>query len=138
MLFRSALRGQASSVAGRVAGYRQALHHAGEVLYATAGATRFEALVCSNDHIAGHAMLALLAKGIRVPEDIRIVGIDDVMYASMLPVQLTTIHQPCAEIGNMALQVMLERIAQPKMPARDVLLDCELVVRESCGCRGTA
>jgi len=54
----------------------------------------------------------------------------------MLPVQLTTVRQPCTEIGNTALQVMLERIAQPRMPARDVLLDCELVVRQSCGSRG--
>jgi GntR family transcriptional regulator, arabinose operon transcriptional repressor len=135
-----AYRGQASSVAGRVAGYRQALRHAGDVIYVSADgelpekAARFDAFVCSNDHIAGHAMLTLLAKGRRVPEDVRIVGIDDVMYASLLPVQLTTIHQPCGEIGNMALQVMLERIAHPKMAARDVLIDCELVVRQSCGC----
>jgi DNA-binding LacI/PurR family transcriptional regulator len=132
--------GQASSVAGRIAGYRQALRHAGDVLYVSAAgelpekAARFDAFVCSNDHIAGQVMLALLAKGKRVPEDVRVVGIDDVTYASMLPVQLTTIHQPCAEIGKMALQAMLERIAQPKMPARDVLIDCELVIRQSCGC----
>jgi DNA-binding LacI/PurR family transcriptional regulator len=83
-------------------------------------------------------MLALLAKGVRVPEDVRMVGIDDVLYASMLPVQLTTVHQPCAEIGQTAMQVMLERLAHPKMPARDVLLDCELVVRQSCGWRGVS
>jgi GntR family transcriptional regulator of arabinose operon len=61
------------------------------------------------------------------------VGIDDVRYAALLPVPLTTIHQPCREIGEAALRVMLQRLAHPKMPAQEVLLDCELVVRESCG-----
>ena len=60
-------------------------------------------------------------------------GIDDVNYASLLPVPLTTVQQPCREIGEAALRVMLERIDRPKMPARDVLLDCTLVIRESCG-----
>lgn len=130
-----AYRGQASSVVARIAGYRQALQHAGDVLYELPGkAAPFDAFVCSNDHIAGQLMLALLPNGIRIPQDVRIVGIDDVTYASMLPVQLTTIHQPCTAIGNTALQVMLERLAHPKMPARDVLLDCELVIRQSCGC----
>jgi GntR family transcriptional regulator of arabinose operon len=135
-----AYRGQASSILGRIAGYRQALRHAGDVIYVSATgelpekASRCDAFVCSNDRIAGHVMLALGAKGVRVPQEVKVVGIDDVTYASLLPVQLTTIHQPCSEIGSTALQVMLERIAHPKMPARDVLIDCELVVRQSCGC----
>jgi len=78
-------------------------------------------------------MQALLAIGSSIPEDVRIVGIDDVKYASLLPVPLTTVHQPCGEIGRTALRLLLERIAHPKMPARDILLDCELVVRKSCG-----
>jgi DNA-binding LacI/PurR family transcriptional regulator len=128
-----ARRGQASSVAGRIAGYRQALGSAGEVIYGVPDSMDWDGLVCANDHIAGEVMLALLVKGVRVPGDVRLVGIDDVMYASLLPVKLTTIHQPCVEIGQAALQAMLERLARPGMPARDVLLDCELVVRESCG-----
>jgi len=56
-----------------------------------------------------------------------------VRYASMLPVPLTTIHQPCREIGEAALRVMLQRLEHPKMPAQELLLDCELVIRESCG-----
>jgi GntR family transcriptional regulator of arabinose operon len=53
-----------------------------------------------------------------------------VNYAPLLPVPLTTVHQPCREIGEAGLHVMLER---PKMAARDVLLDCTLVIRKSCG-----
>ncbi len=135
-----AYRGQASSVVGRIAGYRQALRHAGHGFQVNSdyfelpeAAAQCDAFVCSNDHIAGHVMLALLAKGIRIPQDVRIVGIDDVLYAALLPVPLTTVHQPCAEIGSTALRLLLDRIAHPQMPARDVLLDCELVVRQSCG-----
>ena len=133
-----AYRGQGSSVAGRIAGYRSAVSdpHVIEVeenFELPAEAERFDAFVCSYDGIAGRLMLRLLAKGRRIPQDVRIVGIDDVRYASMLPVPLTTIHQPCREIGEAALRLMLQRLAYPKMPAQELLLDCELVIRESCG-----
>jgi DNA-binding LacI/PurR family transcriptional regulator len=136
-----AYRGQASSILGRIAGYRQALSSPGVLLEVSSDGpfelppqtAKCDAFVCSNDHVAGRLMLALIAKGRRIPRDVRIVGIDDVTYAALLPVPLTTVHQPCGEIGKAALQVMLERLAHPRMPAREVLLDCELVVRESCG-----
>ena len=142
----AAFRGQASTVAGRIAGYRQALsaHAAEERIYQAVSVDRFElpeaagqcdGFVCSSDHVAGHLMRYLLAKGVEIPRDVRIVGIDDVSYAAMLPVPLTTIHQPCREIGETAFRVLLERLARPRMPAREVLLDCELVVRDSCGAR---
>jgi DNA-binding LacI/PurR family transcriptional regulator len=132
---------------GRIAGYRNALVarggvdktnrvfqvESGEHFELPAGAAECDGFVCSNDYIAGHLMRTLLARGVRIPEEARIVGIDDVRYAALLPVPLTTIHQPCREIGRAALRVLLERLAHPKMPARDVLLDCELVIRRSCG-----
>ena len=65
--------------------------------------------------------------------DVRIVGIDDVDYAKLLPVPLTTVHQPCREIGTASVGVMLERISRPDMPVRDILLDSKLVIRDSCG-----
>ncbi len=80
-------------------------------------------------------MHSLLAIGQRIPEDIRIIGIDDVKYARLLPVPLTTLRQPCKDIGRIALSVMLDRISNPDLPPRDVLLRCKLVVRESCGSR---
>ena len=57
-----------------------------------------------------------------------VVGIDDVKYAHLLPVPLTTLRQPCSAIGSAAVSAMMERIAKPDMVARDILLDCELVV----------
>lgn len=87
--------------------------------------------VCINDRIAGQVLhLASMWKRI-VPDDLRITGIDDLGYAAMLPVPLTTVKQPIEQIGETALQLMLERIHSPNRPAREVLLDGILVVRES-------
>jgi DNA-binding LacI/PurR family transcriptional regulator len=149
-----AYRGQASTVKARIQGYRDAMAEAQmtvpQVLYlnpdnnpdnnldkpgeSTVGfGAGFEAFVCANDRIAGHLMHALLSRGIRIPQDVRIVGMDDVNYAALLPVPLTTIHQPCGDIGETALRLMLDRLDHPHMPARDILLDCSLVIRQSCG-----
>ena len=92
-----------------------------------------DAFVCANDLTAGNLMHTLISLGQRIPDDIRIMGIDDVKYARLLPVPLTTLHQPCRDIGRMAMAVMLDRIANPDLPPRDVLLRCEVVVRKSCG-----
>lgn len=142
-----AYRNQASTVKTRIQGFREALGV--EAAYARvfhvpaesplelpAGALDCDAFVCANDRIAGLLMHALLARGVRIPQDVRIVGIDDVTYAPLLPVPLTSVHQPCREIGEAALGVMLDRLSHPRMPARDVLLDCRLVIRRSCGAPG--
>lgn len=141
----------APTVDARIAGYREALHSLskqslqGMVSFGDASDRSFvkgvlrrdrpDAFVCANDRTAGILMHTLLAIGREIPKDIRIVGIDDVNYARLLPVPLTTQHQPCRDIGRVALAVMLERISNPDLPARDVLLECKLVVRQSCGSR---
>ena len=92
-----------------------------------------DGVVCANDASAANLMQSLEEIGYRVPDSVRITGIDDVRYANLLTVPLTTMRQPCAEMGAMAIQLMLSRISQPDLPARDLLLDCKLVVRQSCG-----
>ena len=62
-------------------------------------------------------------------------GIDDVGYASLLPVPLTTVRQPTREIGAAAVAAMLERLGKPRLSPRDILLEGTLVVRASCGAR---
>ncbi|WP_348261471.1 GntR family transcriptional regulator [Telmatobacter sp. DSM 110680] len=96
-------------------------------------AARPDAVVCANDLTAARLMQVLLAFGISIPEDIKIVGMDDVRYASLLPVPLTTIHQDCAGIGAVAMATMRERLEHPELPIRDVLVPVRLVVRRSCG-----
>jgi GntR family transcriptional regulator, arabinose operon transcriptional repressor len=78
-------------------------------------------------------MHGLIELGVRIPEEIRMVGLDDVKYASMLPVPLTTHHQNCGDIGAIAMSAMLDRIAYPMLPTRDILLQTSLVIRKSCG-----
>jgi GntR family transcriptional regulator, arabinose operon transcriptional repressor len=94
---------------------------------------RPDAVVCANDLTAARLMQVLLAFGLRIPDDIKIVGMDDVRYASLLPVPLTTVHQDCAGIGTVAMATMLERLEHPELPIRDVLVPVRLVVRRSCG-----
>lgn len=94
---------------------------------------RPDGIVCANDHTAVGLMRTFRAMGIRVPDDVRVTGVDDVKCAAMGPVPLTTVHQPCAEIGATAIAAMMHRIHNPALPARDFLLDIRLVVRESCG-----
>jgi GntR family transcriptional regulator, arabinose operon transcriptional repressor len=143
--------GAAVTIADRMAGYRDALAaHAlkpvmgvvmdvqahGEASLSWAGPPRLESLdafVCLNDRVAGQIMHVFRARKIRVPEDVRPVGIDNVPYASLLPAPLTTVRQPTREIGEAAVRAMLERVQQQNLPPRDILLDGELVVRRSCG-----
>lgn len=92
---------------------------------------RPDGIVCSNDFTAAQLMRTLDELSIRVPADVKMGGFDDVKYASLLPVPLTTIRQPCSELGASAVRAMLERVQHPDLPARDILLDFSLIVRES-------
>lgn len=96
---------------------------------------RPDAAICSNDQTAALLIRTIGAQGVRVPQDLRVVGFDDVNYATLLPAPLTTMRLPCDGIGRVAIQTMLQRIEHPDLPARKVLLSAELVVRESCGNR---
>lgn len=141
----------APTVDARIAGYHEAIQSLGQqsgrdmVGIGDAADAKFvkaflkknrpDAFICANDHTAGILMHTLLSLGLRIPEDIKIAGIDDVRYSRLLPVPLTTQHQPCRDIGRMALASMLDRIANPDLPTRDVLLGCKLIVRRSCGAR---
>ena len=140
----------AATVHVRASGYRTALRDAGldyrgavirgdlndpAFLKQVIERERPDALVCQNDRAAAVVMRFLVEQSIRVPGQIRVVGVDDVKYAQFLPVPLTTIHQDCAELGRVAMDTMLERLANPNYPPREVLVDFELVVRESSGSR---
>ena len=95
--------------------------------------THPDAIVCANDWTAARLMHAILELGYSVPDEVRLVGIDDMEYASLLPVPLTTLRQPTREIGAAAFAAMLDRVGRPETPVRDILLQTQLVVRRSCG-----
>lgn len=92
-----------------------------------------DAIVCANDRTAARLMHSLIKLGVRIPADVRLAGIDDVDYATLLPVPLTTYRQPTLAIGEVAMSTMLTRVASRELPAHDIRLRCELVIRESCG-----
>ena len=139
----------ASTVLARIAGYREALYAYGiplqqnlvfrgdpdnpNFIQKVLKDCKPDAIVCANDFTAARVMAGLVSLGIRVPEQMRIVGIDDVKYSSLLPVPLTTQHQNCADIGAMAMVTMLQRVEKPELPTRDILLQTHTVVRKSCG-----
>jgi len=138
----------APTVDARINGYREALNLSGldasvcridpEDVDAVRGVldrARPDGFVCAHDFTAAQLLKTLTILGVSVPEQVRLGGVDDVKYASLLSVPLTTIHQPCADIGAMAVTAMQERLRHPSMPPRDILLNFKLVVRDSCGTR---
>ena len=92
-----------------------------------------DAIICANDFTAATLMRSMESIGVKVPRDMRVVGFDDVKYATLVSPSLTTIHQPCRDIAVVAFQTMLERLAEPSLPARKISLMPGLVIRESCG-----
>jgi DNA-binding LacI/PurR family transcriptional regulator len=139
----------ASTVTARIAGYREALFAHGirpqhdfvrrgdpddpDFLRRVLKECQPDGIVCANDFTAARLMISLANQGVIVPEELRVVGIDDVKYAALLPIPLTTQHQNCADIGAMAMLTMLQRVENPNLPTRDILLQTHTVIRKSCG-----
>ncbi|HLY28452.1 MAG TPA: LacI family DNA-binding transcriptional regulator [Aggregatilineales bacterium] len=94
---------------------------------------RPDAVFCANDVTAIGAIQAIRQAGLSVPEDIAIVGFDDMPLASQVSPALTTIRQPIAITGQTSVRLLLERIADPELPTQRILLPTELIVRQSCG-----
>ncbi len=92
------------------------------------------ALVCSDDEVAVGAIKACRARGARVPDDLAIVGFDDLPVAAYAEVPLTTIGHPAAEAGRQAAEILLADIdAGEVSPPKTVVLEPDLIVRDSCG-----
>jgi LacI family transcriptional regulator len=93
-----------------------------------------DAIVCANDQMAIGVLRALAAHSIRVPEDIAVVGFDDIYHATLSDPPLTTVRQPTRGIGERACERLIERIADPGLRPEVELLPTELIIRSSCGC----
>ncbi|MBS4179002.1 LacI family DNA-binding transcriptional regulator [Lederbergia citrea] len=94
----------------------------------------FTAVCCGNDLIAFGVIDALRKRGIRVPEDIAIVGYDDIKMASLIKPELTTVRQPLDKIAIGLVDLLLETInAEDKKQTKNLIFSMELVIRESCG-----
>jgi DNA-binding LacI/PurR family transcriptional regulator len=90
------------------------------------------AIVCFNDQQALAILTALKELNIRVPDEISIIGNDDISYAKIYPVPLTTIRAPQREIGQRAAELLIRNIESSKLlPVERVVLETELIARES-------
>jgi DNA-binding LacI/PurR family transcriptional regulator len=93
----------------------------------------FTAIVAFNDISAIGAIRALKDFNLRVPEDVSVIGFDDIKAAAFTSPRLTTINQPLEEIGRIATQSLLNRIHNTAPPRDEITVEPELVVRESTG-----
>ncbi|CAM3230354.1 LacI family transcriptional regulator [Pseudomonas floridensis] len=93
---------------------------------------RPSALFCENDEMAIGALKRIKQAGLRVPEDISVVGFDDIPLAQYCEPPLTTIAQPAEAFGQRAVEMLIELIEKKTITRRHVVLPFELTVRESC------
>ena len=96
-------------------------------------ADRPTAILAFNDNLAIGALQAAHARGLRVPEDVSIVGFDDTLEAALVTPALTTVRQPLAEMGRMAVSLLTRLIENQRFEALHVELATRLVVRKSTG-----
>lgn len=92
-----------------------------------------DALFAYNDHMAIGAMRAFAEAGVRVPEDVALVGFDDLPVSAFLPVPLTTVAQPMQDPVEATIRLTLERLESPHLPPRQESFPTRLIVRDSAG-----
>ena len=90
------------------------------------------AIFASNDVSAFGAMEAVREHGLRIPDDVSVVGFDDIPQAAHVHPRLTTVRQPLEKMGRTATRMLLEYINDPQRPIERVELPTELVLRQSC------
>jgi LacI family transcriptional regulator len=146
-------RREISTVRERLRGYSSALLAAGiepddrliaraeitveDAAAATADLLRLDprptAILAYNDFMAVGVLSALRSAGLTVPQDVAIVGYDDIVYAPYLQVPLTTVAQQTLEMGRAAATILLNRLGGDESPPQRIVLAPSLVVRESSG-----
>ncbi|WP_460055448.1 LacI family DNA-binding transcriptional regulator [Spirochaeta dissipatitropha] len=88
-------------------------------------------IIFANDSTALDFMMGCYELGYRIPEDIRAIGFDDVRFVKYARVPLTTFHQPCAYLGDLAVQILQKRIEDPRHATMTALAEADFLVRES-------
>jgi LacI family fructose operon transcriptional repressor len=90
-----------------------------------------DAIVTTNSLLTAGAFRALRERGLRIPQDVALAGFDDTDWTTLVQPSITVIAQPTYDIGKTATELLLQRIAEPERPARKVILQGQLVVRDS-------
>jgi LacI family transcriptional regulator len=96
---------------------------------------RPDAVFVASDMMAIGAMRAIQEAGLKIPEQIAVVGFDDVPGAARTVPALTTVHQPTPRAGAELAEMLIDMIGSPQSAPRRLILSAELVVRGSCGAR---
>lgn len=105
---------------------------AGNRILARPPRDRPDAVFAANDLVALGVLQALVEDGrMRVPEEISLVGFDDIAFAAAAAVPLTSLRQPSATIGRTPLRVLLEEAADPELIPRQTVFQPELIIRRS-------
>ncbi len=91
------------------------------------------AVFCGNDYIAIGVIKRVLELGLRVPEDLAVVGFDNLPISSLTAVPLTSVAQPKFEIGKAAGEILIDQIEGKQAELKEIVLDVELVIRDSSG-----
>jgi len=94
---------------------------------------RPDGIFAVSDVYAVGALHAAKQLGLRVPEDMSIIGFDNIPLASMTDPPLTTIDQPVDQIGYQSCELLIEKIKNPQTPTKKIFLNTELIVRQSTG-----
>ena len=89
------------------------------------------AIFASNDVMAMGAMDAIRTRGLRVPEDISVIGFDNIPQAALIHPALTTVHQPLEQMGRIATQMLLDMLKNPEKEIGRIELPTQLIVRDS-------
>jgi len=156
IVFLSGPEAPCTSIEDRIKGYKMALDEAGigfrRIIQTEKYITRqkecgykamkrflstypkFSALFAANDNVAIGALRAIREAGLKVPDDVAVVGYDDDEMAPFLDVPLTTVAQQKGKIGKIAVKLLLERIkGWEKGPSQHIQIEPRLVIRASCG-----
>jgi len=92
------------------------------------------AIFATNDYMALGTYQAIVEEGMKVPEDIALIGFNDIEFTSMKGIELTTIGQKKYEMGALAVKTLVERIEGRKVgPSKEIVLEPELIIRKTCG-----
>jgi LacI family transcriptional regulator len=85
----------------------------------------------ASDYMALGVISAAKAHGVRVPEELSVVGFDDIRFSQYVQPRLTTIRSPLERLARLGVELLFERLNDPQAPARTEVLPVELVIRES-------
>ncbi|OJX48143.1 MAG: LacI family transcriptional regulator [Chloroflexi bacterium 44-23] len=139
----------------RVVGFRNALHESGfsvnediivqgdfhptsgykAALEILTNPSRPTAIFAFNDLMAIGVIRAASEKGLRVPQDLAVVGFDDIELTQYVTPSLTTMAQPKLQMGMEAVRLLTERMQDNSLPAQTIMLETKLIVRDSCGAK---